>query len=61
MSEYRLDKWDLSELAKDPKSQAFQEQIREVEKMAKKFEKIKTNLDPKMSSKKFMSAIHEIE
>ena len=61
MSEYRLDKWDLSELAKDPKSQAFQEQIREVENMAKKFEKIKTNLDPKMSSKKFMSAIHEIE
>ena len=61
MSEYKLDKWDLSELAKDPKSPAFQEQIREVEKMAKKFEKIKTNLDPKMSPKKFMSAIHEIE
>ncbi|MBM2818874.1 MAG: Oligoendopeptidase, PepF/M3 family [Nitrosarchaeum sp.] len=61
MSEYKLDKWDLSELAKDPKSPAFQEQVREVEKMANKFEKIKINLDPKMSSKKFMSIMHEIE
>ena len=61
MSEYKLDKWDLSELAKDPKSPAFQKQIRDVEAMAKKFEKIKTNLDPKMTSKKFMDILHEVE
>jgi len=61
MSEYKLDKWNLSELAKDPKSPAFQKQIKEVEVLAKKFEKIKTKLEPKMSSKKFMSILHEVE
>ncbi len=61
MSEYKLDKWDLSELAKDPKSPAFQKQIRDLEALAKKFEKIKSKLDPKMSSKKFMDILHEIE
>ena len=61
MSEYKLDKWDLSELAKDPKSPAFQKQIRDVEALAKKFEKIKLKLDPKMPSKKFMDILHEVE
>ena len=61
MSEYKLDKWDLSELAKDPKSPAFQKQIRDLEALAKKFEKIKLKLEPKMSSKKFMSILHEVE
>lgn len=61
MSEYKLDKWDLSELTKDPKSPAFQKQIRDIEEMAKKFEKIKSRLDPKMSSKKFMGILHEVE
>ena len=61
MSEYKLDKWDLSELTKDPKSPTFQKQIRDLEILAQKFEKIKTNLDPKMSSKKFISILHEVE
>ena len=61
MSEYKLDKWDLSELAKDPKSPAFQKQIRDLEALAKKFEKIKLKLDPKMPSKKFMGILHEVE
>lgn len=61
MSEYKLDKWDLSELAKDPKSPAFQKQIRDLEALAKKFEKIKSKLDPKMPSKKFMGILHEVE
>ncbi len=61
MSEYKLDKWDLSELAKDPKSPAFQKQIRDLEVLAKKFEKIKLKLDPKMPSKKFMGILHEVE
>ncbi|EGG42227.1 pepF/M3 family oligoendopeptidase [Candidatus Nitrosarchaeum limnium SFB1] len=61
MSEYKLDKWDLSELVKDPKSPAFQKQITELEGLAKKFEKIKSKLNPKMSSKEFMNILHQIE
>jgi len=61
MAEYQLGMWDLSELAKNPKSQAFQKQIQELEKQAKKFEKIKSNLVPKISSKKFMNIIKEVE
>jgi len=55
MAEYQLGRWDLSELAKNPKSQAFQKQIQELEKQAKKFEKIKLNLVPKISSKKCLT------
>ena len=61
MAEYQLGGWDLSELAKNPKSQAFQKQIQELEKQAKKFEKIKSNLVPKISSKKFMNIIKQVE
>jgi oligoendopeptidase F len=61
MAEYQLGGWDLSELAKNPKSRAFQKQIQELEKQAKKFEKIKSNLVPKISSKKFMNIIKEVE
>jgi oligoendopeptidase F len=61
MSEYKLAKWDLTELVKDPKSPAFQKQITDLEVLAKKFEKVKSELDPKMSSKKFMNILHEIE
>ena len=43
MAEYQLGKWDLSELAKNPKNPAFQKQIHDLENQAKKFEKIKTN------------------
>ncbi len=32
MVEYQLGGWDLSELAKNPKSPAFQKQIQELEK-----------------------------
>ena len=61
MSEYKLAKWDLSELAKDPKSREFQKQVQELERMAISFEKIKTRLDPKMSSKKFMEILKQVE
>jgi len=61
MVEYQIGRWDLSELAKNPKSQAFQKQIRELENQAKKFEKIKSKLDPKISSKRFMSILQEVE
>lgn len=61
MAEYELGKWDLSELAKNPKSPQFQKQIQELNNLAEKFEKIKTNLDPKISSKKFMLILKDIE
>ena len=61
MSQYQLGMWDLSELAKNPKSPAFQKQIQELENQAKKFEKIKSKLDPKMSSKKFMEILTQVE
>ena len=55
MTEIKLGRWDLSELTKNPKDAAFQKQIQKLEKQARKFEKIKLKLDPKMSSKKFMT------
>jgi len=61
MSEYQLGRWDLSELAKNPKSTAFQKQVQKLEKQAKKFEKIKSKLDPKISSNKFMNILQEVE
>lgn len=61
MSEYSLGGWNLSELVKNPKSPAFQKQIQDLEKQAKKFEKIKTRLDPKMSSRQFMGILRQIE
>ncbi|MCJ8306387.1 MAG: M3 family oligoendopeptidase [Nitrosopumilus sp.] len=61
MLKYQAGEWDLTELAKNPKSVAFQKQILELEKQAKKFEKIKSKLEPKITSKKFMSILKEIE
>ena len=61
MTNYKLGMWDLSELLKNPKSLAFQKQIKELENQAIKFEKIKSKLNPKMSSKKFMNIIQQIE
>ena len=61
MSSYQLGKWDLTKLVKNPKSPAFQKQIKELENQANKFEKIKSKLDPKMSSKQFMNILHQVE
>ena len=61
MKAYQKGKWDLSELIKNPQSPAFQKQIKELEKQANKFEKIKSKLDPKMSSKQFMNILHQVE
>lgn len=61
MAEYELGGWDLSELAKNPQSPQFQKQVAELEDLAKTFEKIKTKLDPKMSSKKFLSILKDVE
>jgi len=61
MAEYQLERWDLSELTKNPKGPAFQKQILRLEKQAGKFEKIKLKLDPKMSSKKFRDILQQVE
>ncbi|MDH3677186.1 MAG: M3 family oligoendopeptidase [Nitrosopumilus sp.] len=61
MSEYHLGKWDLSKITKDSNSPQFQKKIKEIQLISKKFEKIKSHLDPKMSSKKFMRIIQDIE
>lgn len=61
MSSYQLGKWDLSELVKNPKSPAFQKQIQELERQARKFEKIKSKLNPKISSKQFINILHQVE
>ena len=61
MSNYMLGKWDLSKLATDPKSASFRKKIQHVEKISKDFEKNKSKLDSKISSKKFFSLIHELE
>jgi len=61
MKAYQKGKWDLSKLVKNPQSPAFQKQIKELEKQANKFEKIKSKLEPKMSSKQFMNILHQVE
>jgi len=61
MTEYKLGGWNLSELAKNPKSPEFQKQIKELEKQAEKFEKIKSVLDSKIPSKKFLNILHQVE
>ena len=61
MKQYELGEWDLSELAENPKSSAFQKQIKDLENQAKKFEKIKSKLSPKMSSKQFKMILQQVE
>jgi oligoendopeptidase F len=61
VSEFELGGWNLSELAKNPKSVAFQKQIQELEKQAIKFEKIKSKLKPKITSKEFKDILQQVE
>lgn len=61
MTKYELGTWDLKGLVADPKSQAFEKQIQVVKRKSKQFEKIKSKLNPKISSKKFLAILHELE
>ena len=61
MSQYSLGRWNLSELTQDPKSHEFQKQIKNLEKQAKKFEQIKSKLDPAMTSRQFTGILKRIE
>jgi len=58
---YELGSWNLGGLVKNPKSISFEKQIQLVEKKAKKFEKIKSNLNPNISSKKFLNLLNNLE
>ena len=53
--------WDLSKLVKDPKSPAFQKQIKKLEKQAETFEKIKSKLNSKITSTKFRNILQQVE
>lgn len=61
MTEYKLGAWDLSDLSGNHKDKKFQLKIREIQDSAKKFEKIKPALSPRISSRKFYSIIHNVE
>ena len=61
MALYTLSRWDLSELAKDPTSPAFQRQIQDLEQQTIQFEKIKSKLCSNISSKQFMDILHKVE
>jgi len=61
MMKYQPGIWDLTKLVKDPKSPAFQKQIKELEKKAEIFEKIKSKLNPKISSNKFKNILQQVE
>ena len=61
MAQYKLGEWDLSEIAKNPKSPEFQKKIKEIHAISKKFEKVKSKLDPKISSKQFMKLLQDLE
>jgi len=61
MTTYHPGIWDLTKLVKNPKSPAFQKQIKELEKQAIKFEKIKSKLNPKISSTNFKNILQQVE
>ena len=61
MAKYQLGAWDLKGLVTNPKSPTFEKQILEVEKRSKQFEKIKLKLNPKISSKKFLGILQDLE
>jgi len=61
MNKYELGTWNLKGLVANPKNPAFEKQIQLVERKAKQFEKIKSKLNPEISSKKFLKILHELE
>ena len=61
MAQYYLGKWDLNEITKNPKSQEFQGQIKEIQILSQKFERIKKNLNSKISSKDFKKILKDLE
>ena len=61
MKKYEKGKWDLDDLVKNPTRQSFDKKINEIQKQSDKFVKIRSQLKPDISSKKFLAILHEIE
>ena len=50
MVKHELGKWNLDELAKNPNRQIIDRKLAKIESDAKRFERIKKSLSPKISS-----------
>jgi len=61
MVRHELGKWNLDELAKNPNRKIIDKKLAKIESDAKKFEKIKKSLNPKVSSEKFLKLLHDVE
>ncbi len=61
MIKHELGKWNLDELAKNPNRQIIDKKLARIESDVKRFEKNKKTLNPKISSRKFLKLIHNIE
>src|SRR5579872_2039718 len=61
MQVFKEEKWDLSELVKDPESQHFERRLKSIQNDVNNFEKNKKILKPTISEKKFMSMLHTLE
>ena len=58
---HKLGKWNLDELVKNPTRAVFDQKLAKIESNAKRFEKIKKSLNPKISSGKFLKLLHDVE
>ena len=61
MMRHELGKWNLDELVKNPDRTVFDQKLAKIESNAKRFEKIKKSLNPKISSGKFLRLLRDIE
>jgi len=61
MQVFKEEKWDLSELVKDPESAHFEKRRKIIQNSVKNFEKNKKILKSTISEKKFMSMLHTLE
>ena len=61
MVKHELGKWNLDELVKNPNRQIIDRNLAKIESDAKRFEKNKKSLNPKVSSGKFLKLIHDIK
>ncbi|HXX06408.1 MAG TPA: M3 family metallopeptidase, partial [Candidatus Bathyarchaeia archaeon] len=61
MANFKLGKWNLSELVDYPDSPAFKKKLDEIELDVKKFEKNRHILSHGISEKKFLSILHALE
>ena len=61
ITRFKLGKWDLSELIKNPARNMLDKKLAKLEQRAKRFERIKNSLSSDISSTKFLNLLHDIE